>query len=206
MVHTQTNMDVGNLRGFHEPTGTCPTWAKSFIYEPQVKKTFSKFVHPLSVDGWYICMHPTTWVHLHTWMWRKPCSGAKPEHISHLPPSESTFDSGISLQCECEWESLCKETNENLGRSRRMDTWPTKGHSTHQTDSPWPLHFKHSHWWKRRTRSKFATSHYAWGTNGVCECKMDVKSIWHSYMASNGSCLMVTWNIFKKLLLEVGPT
>jgi hypothetical protein len=30
---------------------------------------------------------------------------------------------------------------------------------------------------KRRTRSKFA-SHYAWGTNGVCECKMDVKSTW----------------------------
>jgi hypothetical protein len=22
------------------------------------------------------------------------------------------------------------------------------------------------------------TSHYAWGTNGVCECKMDVKSTW----------------------------
>ena len=27
---------------------------------------------------------------------------------------------------------------------------------------------------KRRSRSKFA-SHYAWGTNGVCECRMDVK-------------------------------
>jgi hypothetical protein len=23
------------------------------------------------------------------------------------------------------------------------------------------------------------SSHYAWGTNGVCECKMDVKSTWH---------------------------
>jgi hypothetical protein len=57
-----------------------------------------------------------------------------------------------------------------------------KGHVTHKTESPWPLHFKHSHWWKRRSRSKF-TSHYAWGTNGVCECKMDVKSTciptWH---------------------------
>ena len=39
------------------------------------------------------------------------------------------------------------------------------------------LHFKHSRWWKRRRQSKF-TSHYAWGTNGVCECKMDVKSTW----------------------------
>ena len=52
-----------------------------------------------------------------------------------------------------------------------------QGHFTHETESPWPLHFKHSHWWKRRSRSKFA-SHYAWGTNGVCECKMDVKSTW----------------------------
>ena len=27
-----------------------------------------------------------------------------------------------------------------------------------------------------------------------------------SYMASNGSCLMVIWTIFKNHLLEVGPT
>jgi hypothetical protein len=32
------------------------------------------------------------------------------------------------------------------------------------TESPQPIHFKHSHWWKRRSRSKFA-SHYAGGTN-----------------------------------------
>ena len=43
--------------------------------------------------------------------------------------------------------------------------------------SLWMLHFKHSHWWKRRSQSKSA-SHYVWGTNGVCECKMDVKSTW----------------------------
>ena len=48
---------------------------------------------------------------------------------------------------------------------------------THETESPWPVHFKHSHWWKRRSRSKF-TPQYAWGTNGVCDCKMDVKSTW----------------------------
>ena len=47
------------------------------------------------------------------------------------------------------------------------------GPFTHETESPWPLHFKHSHWWKRWSQSKFA-SHYTWGTNGVCECKMDV--------------------------------
>ena len=51
-----------------------------------------------------------------------------------------------------------------------------------RTKSPWPLHIKHSHWWKRWSWSKFA-SHYVWGTNGVCECKVDVKSMriptWH---------------------------
>ena len=75
----------------------------------------------------------------------------------------------------------------------------------HVTDSPRPVHFKHSHWWKRQSRSKFA-SHYAWGTGGVCECKMDVKVYMDSYMASNGSCTMVTWIIFKTHLLEVGLT
>ena len=52
-----------------------------------------------------------------------------------------------------------------------------KGHFTLKTDSPWPLHFKQSHWWKRRSRFKFA-SHYEWGTNSVRECKMDLKSTW----------------------------
>ena len=32
---------------------------------------------------------------------------------------------------------------------------------------------------KRRSRSKF-TSHYAWGTNGVCECKINVRAPWFS--------------------------
>ena len=56
----------------------------------------------------------------------------------------------------------------------------SEGHFTHESDeteSPWPLHFKHSHWWERRSRSNFV-KHYAWGTNGVCECKMDAKSTW----------------------------
>ena len=33
-----------------------------------------------------------------------------------------------------------------------------------------------------------------------CKVRMD------SYMASNGSCFMVTWTIFKNHLLEVGLT
>ena len=79
---------------------------------------------------------------------------------------------------------------------------PQEGHFTHETESPRPLYFKHSHWWNWQSRSKFA-SHYPWGTNGVCECKMDVKSAWTPYMAFiNGSCVMVTWTTFNNHLLE----
>ena len=83
--------------------------------------------------------------------------------------------------------------------------WVTclQGHFTHETESLWLLHFKHSHSWKRQSRFKFA-SHCTWGTNGLCECMMDVKSTcMESYMASNGSYCMVTWTIFKTHLLEV---
>ena len=61
--------------------------------------------------------------------------------------------------------------------SERLAHTICKGHFTHETKSPSPLHFKHSHQWKKRSGFKF-DSHYAWGTNGECECKMDVKSIW----------------------------
>ena len=53
-------------------------------------------------------------------------------------------------------------TDAMVGRSNG-----SKGHFTHETESPWPSHFKHSRRWKRRSRSKFAASHYARGTNGV---------------------------------------
>ena len=36
----------------------------------------------------------------------------------------------------------------------------SKGHFAHEAESPWPVHFKHSCWWKRWSRSKSA-SHYA---------------------------------------------
>ena len=80
---------------------------------------------------------------------------------------------------------------------------PIKGHSTHETESPWPPHFKHSRWWERRSRSKF-TSHYVWGTVGVCEWQDGCKIHMHSNMASNGSCFMLIWIVFKNRQLEVG--
>jgi hypothetical protein len=68
-----------------------------------------------------------------------------------------------------------------------------------ETESPWPLHFKHSHWWKRRSWSKLA-SHYAWGTNRVREFKVDVQSTWHRMDH-------VSWSLglFRKSLLGGRP-
>ena len=51
------------------------------------------------------------------------------------------------------------------------------GHFTHETEGLRPIQFKHPHWWKRGSQSKF-TSHYTRWTNGVCECKMDVNPTW----------------------------
>ena len=70
---------------------------------------------------------------------------------------------------------------------------------------PVTIHFKHSHWWKRPSWSKFA-SHYAWGTNGSIWMRDECKVYMDSYMAPNGLCLMVTWIIFKNHVLEVGLT
>ena len=62
---------------------------------------------------------------------------------------------------------------------------------------------KHSHWWRTRSQSKF-TSHCAWGTNKVCECKMDVKSTriptWHRMDHVSRSLGL----LFKNCFLEVG--
>ena len=41
-------------------------------------------------------------------------------------------------------------------------------------------------------------------TEYICECKRDVKVYMDFYMASNRSCFMVTWIIFKNHLLKVG--
>jgi hypothetical protein len=78
-------------------------------------------------------------------------------------------------------------------------------HVTHKTESPWPLHFKHSHWWKKaepvqvRFTLRLRDQRSVWMQDG---CKVYVDS----YPASNGSCFMVTWTIFKNHILEVGLT
>ena len=87
------------------------------------------------------------------------------------------FRQGGPLARKLPKQDYCYANNPNLRITMFLDTQPW-GHSTHETESPRPLHFKHSHWWKRRSWSKFAASHYACGTNGVCKCKMDVKPTW----------------------------
>ena len=92
---------------------------------------------------------------------------------------------------------FCTKSNAR-GESRLVVTGePAEGHFTHETESPWPLHFKHSCWWKRQSRSKFA-SHYAWGTNGVYMWMHDGCKVYMVfYMALNGSCFMVIWTFLE---------
>ena len=72
----------------------------------------------------------------------------------------------------------------------------TVGPFTQETESPWPLHFKHSHSWEKaklvqvRFTIRLRDQRRMWMQDG-CKVYMD------SYMASNGSCFMVTWTIFK---------
>jgi hypothetical protein len=114
----------------------------------------------------------------------------------------------IWIATHTNWDIHCHYFNKKL---YIYIHWPIlfsypKGCFTHKTKSPWPLHFKLSHWWKRRSRSKFTSftlplrdQHSMWMQDG---CKVYMAS----YMASNGSCFMVTWTIFKNHLLEVWLT
>jgi hypothetical protein len=86
------------------------------------------------------------------------------------------------IKIKSRWYKIPCGTKYNIQCSRlvfeRVPCEANQGHFTHEIDCPWPIHFKHSHWWKRRSRSKF-TSHYAWGTNKVSERKIDIKSTWN---------------------------
>jgi hypothetical protein len=58
---------------------------------------------------------------------------------------------------------------------------------------------------ERRSQSKFS-SHYAWGRDQPSTWMQDgCKVYMDSYMASNGSCFMVTWIIFKQPPLRGKP-
>ena len=69
------------------------------------------------------------------------------------------------------------------------------GYFTHETGSPWPLPFKHSHWLEKVEPIHL---HFTLRFQDGRKVYMD------SSMASNGFCFMVTWTIFKIHLLEAG--
>jgi hypothetical protein len=115
-----------------------------------------------------------------------------------LPPKFSPITTPIHLS-----EGPIKQHLGSFWGIIGWDPHVCKGHFTHKTESPWPSHFKHSHWWKKQSPSKFAskfTLHLRdqrsmWMQDGY-QVHMD------SYMAWNGSCFMVTWTIFQKPPLE----
>ena len=89
------------------------------------------------------------------------------------------------------WESCTQGQFTHEPRAVTMKLWEPKrkcprgpyGHFTHKTKSPWPLHFKQSHWWKRRRWSKLAL-HHACGASGVCMWMQDGCEVYvDSYMA-----------------------
>ena len=106
------------------------------------------------------------------------------------------------------WYDECCHDPNQLTTYEALDSLykrPLEGHSTHETEGPWPLHFKHSHWWKKadlvqvRFTLRSRNQRSMWMQDG-CKVYMDY------YMASNGSCFMVIWIIFKNHLLEAGLT
>jgi hypothetical protein len=90
--------------------------------------------------------------------------------------------------------------------SRGIDMASRWKHFTHETESPWSLHFKHSHWWKSQSRSMFALNRLCLSNQRNMRMQDGCKVYMDSYVASNGSCFMVTWIIFRNHLLEVGLT
>ena len=82
---------------------------------------------------------------------------------------------------------------------------PPEGHFTHETESQWPLHIKHSHWWEK---AELVQVRFTVRSRDQCSVWMQdgCKVYTCSYIASNGSCFMITWIIFEIHLLEVGLT
>ena len=91
--------------------------------------------------------------------------------------SRSPFSRNDEMNRERERETKKMISNYHLKIIIELATH-SKGHFRHETESLRPLQFKNFHCGERRSWFKFA-SHYAWGTNWVCECKMDVEPTWH---------------------------
>ena len=120
----------------------------------------------------FIVDEKSTWVL--TWHQKITFNGL-PKFAS-CPPPRGRPDANSSKPCH--WYEIWKESRALpfIYSQPMARVW---NHFTHEIDIPWPLHFKHSHWWKRRSRSKFAIhATFEGPTEDACECKMDVKFRW----------------------------
>jgi len=114
----------------------------------------------------------------------------------------STLFLQVSLRSWLQWRVAHRRTVVNSSQMWSLIlTYIIRGCFTRKTESPWPLHFKHSHWWNKVEPVQ------------VCFTLplRDQRSMWmqhghkvymDSYVASNGSCFMVTWTISKNHFLE----
>ena len=80
-----------------------------------------------------------------------------------------------------------------------------KGHFTQKIESPWPSHSKHSRLVGKVEKVELVQVRFTL-------CLRDQRSMWmqdgckvymESYMASNGSCLMVSWTIIWSVLTNI---
>jgi hypothetical protein len=75
---------------------------------------------------------------------------------------------------------------------------------THETESPWPVHFEHSRWWKRRSPVQVRFTLRLRGQRSMWNARLDVKSAWIPTWHRLDHVFMVTWNVVKNHFLEVG--
>ena len=113
--------------------------------------------------------------------------------LAKLVPSLSHF-----------WAKSCREF---MGQVKRVLGMGVKGNFTHETECPWPLHFQHSSLVEKAEPVQVHFTLRLRNQQSYVNARWMLKSTWiDSYVASNNSCFMVTWIVFKKHLLEVGLT
>ena len=98
------------------------------------------------------------------------------------------------------WGMDFRATTGSIMGWAHSNTMLLRAHVTHETESPRPLHFSTLIGGQggARPRSLLHTT-LEGPTDGVCECKMDVKSTWIPiHMVSNGSCFHGHLDYFQK--------
>jgi hypothetical protein len=139
-----------------------------------------------------------------SWNFTHETEGPFPFHFTHETENRDHFTSQTRPSAHDHSTSRMR-LNARDHCLHARDWRPLLLHFTHETESPWPLHFTYSHGWKLRSQSTVA-SHWTGGTNSVKWMQDGCKVYMDSYMASNGSHFIVALTIFKNHLLDVGLT